>query len=70
MRVTRDFLRGRGREAMSEADKDILERAVDRIDILPPRTIVTRRGDRLRTHHARPAGTRFPQRLGEKTVRD
>jgi CRP-like cAMP-binding protein len=48
MRVTRDFLRGRGRDAMSESDKDILERAVDRIDTLPARTIVTRRGDRLR----------------------
>lgn len=48
MRVTRDFLRGRGRDAMSEVDKDILERAVDRIDTLPARTIVTRRGDRLR----------------------
>ncbi|MGK6323485.1 Crp/Fnr family transcriptional regulator [Sphingomonas sp. DT-51] len=48
MRVTRDFLRGRGRDAMSAAEEDMLEKAVDRIEVLPARTLVTRRGDRLR----------------------
>ena len=45
MRATGNFLRGRGRSAMTEAEKDVLEAAVDRIDVLPARTIVTRRGD-------------------------
>jgi CRP-like cAMP-binding protein len=45
MRVTKDFLRGRGRHAMTEAEKDVLERAVERVERLPARTIVTRRGE-------------------------
>jgi CRP-like cAMP-binding protein len=48
MRVTEDFLRGRGRSAMTEADKAVLEAAVDRIETLPARSIVTQRGDRVR----------------------
>lgn len=49
MRVTRDFLRGRGRTDMTQADKDALEQAVERIEVLPARTIVTRRGQRVRS---------------------
>ncbi|KTT76655.1 Crp/Fnr family transcriptional regulator [Sphingomonas endophytica] len=45
MRVTKDFLRGRGREAMTDAEKDVLESAVERIEELPARTIVVRRGE-------------------------
>lgn len=48
MRVTRDFLRGRGRERMSAQEKDALEAAVDRVETLPPRTIVINRGQRVR----------------------
>lgn len=48
-RVTRDFLRGRGREAMSEADKDVLEGAIERVETFAARSIVTRRGQRVRT---------------------
>lgn len=48
MRVTEDFLRGRGRAVMSEAEKDVLEAAVERVETLPARTIVTSRGDRVR----------------------
>lgn len=44
MRVTKDFLRGRGRLALTQEDKDVLERAVERVEHLPARTIVTRRG--------------------------
>lgn len=48
MRVTRDFLRGRGRSRMTEAEKDVLEAAVERVETLPPRTIVINRGQRVR----------------------
>ena len=48
MRVTRDFLRGRGRRTMSAAQKDVLEAASDGVRALPPRSIVTRRGERVR----------------------
>lgn len=47
MRVTGDFLRGRGRSAMSEEEKDVLEAAVDRVQTLPARTVVSHRGDRV-----------------------
>ncbi|NJR77468.1 Crp/Fnr family transcriptional regulator [Sphingomonas sp. 36D10-4-7] len=47
MRVTEDFLRGRGRAAMSEQEKDVLEAAVDRVQTLPARTILSHRGDRV-----------------------
>ena len=47
MRVTEDFLRGRGRSAMTEAEKGVLEAAVERIDTLPARSIVTERGERV-----------------------
>lgn len=45
MRVTRDFLRGRGRSAMTEEEKDVLDGAVERIEEIPARTIVIRRGE-------------------------
>ncbi|WP_294195516.1 Crp/Fnr family transcriptional regulator [uncultured Sphingomonas sp.] len=45
MRVTRDFLRGRGRSGLTDAEKDVLESAVERVERLPARTIVTRRGE-------------------------
>lgn len=48
MRVTKDFLRGRGRHAMSAQEKDILEAAVERVETLPARTIVTHRGEPVR----------------------
>ena len=48
MRVTKDFLRGRGRSAMTEAEKEVLEAAVERIETLPARSIVTERGERVR----------------------
>lgn len=48
MRVTEDFLRGRGRDHLSEADKDLLEAAVERVETLPARTTLTRRGERVR----------------------
>ena len=48
MRVTGDFLRGRGRFRLSEAEKDALEASVERVETLPARTIVTSRGQRVR----------------------
>ncbi|MEH3037781.1 MAG: Crp/Fnr family transcriptional regulator [Sphingomonas adhaesiva] len=48
MRVTRDFLRGRGRERMTAAEKDALDAAVDRVETLPARTILINRGQRVR----------------------
>lgn len=48
MRVTRDFLRGRGRARMTDAEKSALEAAVDRVETLPARTIVINRGQRVR----------------------
>lgn len=47
-RVTRDFLRGRDRARMTGEEKDVLERAVERVETVPARTIVIRRGDRVR----------------------
>lgn len=49
MRVTRDFLRGRGRTDIGEADRDALEQAVERVETLPARSMVTRRGQRVRS---------------------
>jgi CRP-like cAMP-binding protein len=46
--VTGDFLRGRNRDQMSAEDKQALEDAVSDIRTLPPRTTVTRRGERVR----------------------
>lgn len=48
MAVTGDFLRGRGRSILSAQELDILEQMVDRVELLPARSVVTRRGDRLR----------------------
>ena len=48
MGVTGDFLRGRGRDTLSAQEVEILEKAVDRVETLPARSVVTRRGDRLR----------------------
>jgi len=45
MRVTKDFLRGRGRSGLTQAEKDVLESAVERVERLPARSIVTRRGE-------------------------
>ncbi len=38
-------MRGRGRIGMTDAEKDVLEQSVERIEKLPARTILTRRGD-------------------------
>ncbi|WP_375272391.1 Crp/Fnr family transcriptional regulator [Sphingomonas sp.] len=48
MAVTADFLRGRGRSSLSAQELDILEQIVDRVEVLPARSVLTRRGDRLR----------------------
>ncbi len=48
MGVTGDFLRGRGRDTLSAEEVSVLEQAIDRVDTLPPRSVVTRRGDRVR----------------------
>ncbi|KQT33579.1 Crp/Fnr family transcriptional regulator [Sphingomonas sp. Leaf412] len=45
MRITGDFLRGRGRTAMTREEKDVLEAAVDRVETFPARTVVIRRGE-------------------------
>ena len=45
MRVTKDFLRGRGRVDMTEEEKDVLESVVERVEHVPARTIVIRRGE-------------------------
>lgn len=45
VRITGDFLRGRNRSTMSEDDKVALEAAVSEVRTLPPRTLVTRRGE-------------------------
>lgn len=44
MGVTGDFLRGRSRCAMSDEDKAVLEAAVERVETIPARTVVVRRG--------------------------
>lgn len=48
MRVTTDFLRGRGRSSLSEAEKDVLEAACSEVRVIPARSLVTRRGERVR----------------------
>ena len=48
MAVTGDFLRGRGRGRLTSEEVEVLEQAIDRIDTLPARTVVTRRGERVR----------------------
>lgn len=48
MGVTGDFMRGRGRNTLSDDEIALLENAIDRVETVPARTVLTRRGDRLR----------------------
>lgn len=47
-RITRDFLRGRARGRMTEEEKEVLEAAVERVEMLPARTVIQRRGEPVR----------------------
>ena len=44
---TKDFLRGRRRGELSDQELARLESAVERVETIPARTLVSRRGDRL-----------------------
>lgn len=44
---TKDFLRGRRRNELSAEETDALEDAVDAVEVVPPRTVLASRGDRL-----------------------
>jgi CRP-like cAMP-binding protein len=48
MDVTKDFMRGRGRAALSPDEMAVLEAAMDRIVTVPARTTVIARGERVR----------------------
>ena len=48
MGVTDDFLRGRGRNTLGDNEWAVLEQAIERVETLPARTAITRRGDRVR----------------------
>ena len=41
-------MRGRGRNTLSDDEIALLENAIDRVETVPARTVLTRRGDRLR----------------------
>jgi len=44
---TQDFLRGRRRRQLSEAEKALLEDAIEKIETVPARKVVIRRGERV-----------------------
>lgn len=48
MSITSNFLRGRRRGELSHDELAVLEAAVDRIETFPARSLITRRGERVR----------------------